>query len=495
MGGTAQAVDVHTELLVALDTLDRARSCGAALSRGASVTPVVDACLGVMRALPGDGQGAAALPEDSQILSEAAAFFSFESGAQLGQHFFDADLWDDVLNALAEVVVEHDAALARSKASEVAEAVAASARFVLLPEGRRQEALDSLTAAVAHEEFVAARKEAIAAARRPRAAMESEAEAYDSARQRRRKKDFVAVPPGADDDESIIVSLYRCTVQQLGSSHLQPLGFPATKLGLRSLVAAARATGSQRAVAALGRVWHASNEPGPLIVTRHVSAADARTRTLVLVFSSLGWNGVVRAEWGATLRGAGDDRIVVAHALDTLQSWFMTDPTSGEYDDGQWWDKRLERLCAPFGRVCILGESMGATAALRYAHHATGAVVALVPQIDVRDFGSSYAGRADFSDARKVRLRDAILDACRETEAEVVLHVGQDPPDLRQLSYLPQGVDGLRVVQHGFEGHALGAGLKAQGLLRKVVLGDLLGHTYCLPASGCSSASGRGGEP
>ena len=110
----------------------------------------------------------------------------------------------------------------------------------------------------------------------------------------------------------------------------------------------------------------------------------------------------------------GDDRIVVAHALDTLQSWFMTDPTSGEYDDGRWWDAELARLCAPYARVCILGESMGATAALRFARHATGSVVALVPQIDVRDFGASYAGRADFSDAR--RQLEAALPGCLEEE-------------------------------------------------------------------------------
>ena len=45
---------------------------------------------------------------------------------------------------------------------------------------------------------------------------------------------------------------------------------------------------------------------------------------------------------------------------------------------------------------------MGATGALRFARLATVAVVALVPQIDLRDF--EYAGRADFTDERKARL-------------------------------------------------------------------------------------------
>jgi hypothetical protein len=105
---------------------------------------------------------------------------------------------------------------------------------------------------------------------------------------------------------------------------LWPLGFPPTKLGLRSLVAADRAAGSQRAAAALGRAWHAANALAPIIAplpptysgggggggdaagspqsgecTRDdgadaAASGAADARTLVLVFSSLGWNGVVR---------------------------------------------------------------------------------------------------------------------------------------------------------------------------------------------------------
>eukprot|EP00966_Prymnesium_polylepis_P282603 6529807-Prymnesium_polylepis.1 len=170
----------------------------------------------------------------------------------------------------------------------------------------------------------------------------------------------------------------------------------------------------------------------------------------------------------------------------------MTNPATGEYDDGEWWDWQLADLCAGYRRVCILGESMGATGALRFARHATGTVVALVPQVDVRDF--DYAGeRADFDDDRKVRLREAIQSSCAQTRAQLVVHVGRDAADLRQLEYLPnRGDGGLRVVEHDVAGHALGAGLKAQGVLRRTVLGDLLGHTYQLPPAGGSTASSAG---
>ena len=120
--------------------------------------------------------------------------------------------------------------------------------------------------------------------------------------------------------------------------------------------------GSQRAAAAFGRAWHAANALAPIIAplppargggerggergggatpegappsgegTRDAGADAAPSgatdaRTLVLVFSSLGWNGVVRAEWGATLREVGDESIAVAHALDTAQSWWLLDLT------------------------------------------------------------------------------------------------------------------------------------------------------------------------
>ena len=78
--------------------------------------------------------------------------------------------------------------------------------------------------------------------------------------------------------------------------------------------------------------------------------------------------------------------------------------------------------------------------------------------------------------------------ACVESQAEqLVLHVGRDPPDVKQLAYLPEEAresGRLKVVKHNVAGHALGAGLKAQGLLRKTVLRDLLGHTYRLPPAG-----------
>ena len=103
---------------------------------GGDPAPLVNACLAVCRALPG-AQGVAAIPEDAVMLREAAAFFDWENADGLGQHLFDASLWDDALEALASAVSRADCELA----VEAAAAVAASARFVMLaPEARRRAA-------------------------------------------------------------------------------------------------------------------------------------------------------------------------------------------------------------------------------------------------------------------------------------------------------------------------------------------------------------------
>ena len=115
-----------------------------------------------------------------------------------------------------------------------------------------------------------------------------------------------------------------------------------------------------------------------------------------------------------------------------------------------------------------------------------------MPQIDVRDF--EYSGRrADFDDGRKAALRAAIEASLCESLAKMVLHVGQDMSDLQQLEYLPEAARGrVRVVRHAVPGHALGAGLKAQDLLRRTVLSDLLGHSYQLPPASSSTCEPNG---
>ena len=143
-------------------------------------------------------------------------------------HTIDADLWEDALEALAAAMSKSDCA----RALEAAAAVAASTRFILRVPEERHDAVDRFVTTLSEDEYLAVR----------RAALET---AQDMAVARR-----------VDGDAHINRALYTCTARHLSARVLRPLGFPANKLGLRSLVAADRATGSQRAAAALTRAWH-----------------------------------------------------------------------------------------------------------------------------------------------------------------------------------------------------------------------------------------------
>eukprot|EP00440_Ansanella_granifera_P006008 gb/GFBE01006519.1/.p1 GENE.gb/GFBE01006519.1/~~gb/GFBE01006519.1/.p1 ORF type:complete len:259 (+),score=27.61 gb/GFBE01006519.1/:1-777(+) len=256
-------------------------------------------------------------------------------------------------------------------------------------------------------------------------------------------------------------------MDHVGPTVMTPLGFPCSLLGLRSLVAAARAGGhGHRAAAAVCGVLHGALDVGPLVFAADIGAADA---VLVIAFSSLGWGQVVHPEWGTTLQQAGSS-IRVVHAMDTAQSWYCTNPITGEYDNGAWWEHKITELCRDYSEVCLLGDSMGGAAALRFASHATKSVVAVVPQVDVTSF--KLCRRRDFSAERKGSLQQAVLKSCNETRAQVTVHVGIHPYDARQVSLLPVRAN-IKVVRHQTKSHLVSAALKKQGLLVQTVLSDL----------------------
>ena len=404
--------------------------------------PSVDACLDVIRHVPHS------TPIDKARLRALAE----EDDAALSTRFFAAKPCDDAVRALAR------------GDDEAVGAVAASGRFALLPRVDSDAALDALDTVITSEATLAARRAALDGTRR----------------------DGLTDAPAAADDERLASAL-ASTLSRALAPVLRSLGFPESPLGTRSFVAAA----GPRAAAAIGRVWHASDGLAPLF-----APAAPKDTTLVVAFSSLGWHGLLRAEWRGVLRAIG--RRNVAHALDTAKTWYCSNPMTGELDGGAWWDATLAELCKPYQKVVLLGDSMGGTAALRFARHAD-AVVAFVPQIDLRDFPAP-CDRVDFDDAKRERLRDDIVNAVDASGARISIHVGRDADDLAQLTYLPRAVaahspgdvdeplprdgetvsqavddgNGFRVVKHDVEGHAIAAALKRRGLLEEALLASLV---------------------
>ena len=478
---------------------------------------IVDSCLSVCAEL-----GSLETPGTAR---ELMAFTQARSSL-LDSHLFETRLHDLLLDSLGRAAAEDDG----STVVDVANAIAASARFTLLPESEISAMLDSLASIVVSEDFLAARQRALSGVRTT--------QRVTSGGSRSGGECFRG--PTAEHDEQLVASLYRVCAEQLGPRVLAPYGFSSSVLGVQCLVAAAAAAGGgQRAAASFGRIWHVSDGVAPIILRRAASTAaeddissetgplvqgaglaEVRPRagrTLVVAFSSLGWHGLMRAEWSTSLRPLASScaPVDVAHAIDPSRSWFSTNPMDGQLDGGAWWDAALLELCAPYERVCLIGESMGGTAALRFGRHARGpsggggVVVALVPQIDLRDF--ECCTRTDLTGTHKRELREAVTAACGDPadKAEapgaharrIMIHVGRDADDLHQLSYLPRVVASYRaigedapdplprdgstasrtvscgqvcVVKHDVEGHSVGASLSLKGTLQSSVVDALL---------------------
>ena len=142
--------------------------------------------------------------------------------------------------------------------------------------------------------------------------------------------------------------------------------------------------------------------------------------------------------------------------------------------------------------------------------------------MDLRDF--ACCGRVDFSDDRKVLLREAIAAAVDNSRAPVTFHVGRDADDLQQLNHLAghlpslaaafeaageqaetplerDGVTprkdtvggGLTAAKHDVEGHAVGAALSARNTLKRTIRDDIFGGSS-RSASLLTTAAGRAGE-
>jgi hypothetical protein len=139
-------------------------------------------------------------------------------------------------------------------------------------------------------------------------------------------------------------------------------------------------------------------EPGPVL--------------LVVAFASLG-DGIVRLEWRRALRAALDRemanaavpiRVDVLFVADPAVSWYCTD-AKGRWDGGRYFEERLARFVARrhcYDGVLLLGDSMGGSAALRFASstrrlcpHCRVRAVAFVPQVNLVE--DRHCVREDFS--------------------------------------------------------------------------------------------------
>lgn len=154
------------------------------------------------------------------------------------------------------------------------------------------------------------------------------------------------------------------------------------------------------------------------------------------------------------------------HILDPNRSWYMMGP-EGEWDGYEHYNRVLEeeigKLKADnaYTKVCFLGNSMGASGACLYSHHAD-AVLAFCPQTEIPRKETPEDVMTSYRELLTKNLSDAA--AAGKT---IDIHRGVGASDIKQCARLPESI--TPIVHEGCDVHNLPGYLKEQGTLLEVL--------------------------
>jgi Leucine-rich repeat (LRR) protein len=165
------------------------------------------------------------------------------------------------------------------------------------------------------------------------------------------------------------------------------------------------------------------------------SALDDSKRAPVLIVSFGSAPGV--PNWGGLLKklrkkvGENDGKSYdVLYVCDVERSWYAGNKMTGNVEEEvSKWNNRLQDICSKYSRVLYLGDSMGASASLVFAEHATR-VLAFCPQVDL--FAASIRPSRS---ANWMRLyKTLLLQGALRSEADITIHTGSWTHDVDQAA-------------------------------------------------------------
>lgn len=197
------------------------------------------------------------------------------------------------------------------------------------------------------------------------------------------------------------------------------------------------------------------------------------TKVVVVAFGSA--PGV--PNWGGALRRVRESLDKDAHHQNTsFDALFIVDPFRSWYGGG---DRRYEDYREPlkeatskYEHVILLGDSMGATAALMYAELADY-VHAFCPQINLSTSSIRPAEEHEWEDT----LRERVLKGVSACKGSILVHVGNWHHDIQQSNAIPTSMEHARVKIYGVNSHRLAITLDKGGklipLLESTILNQL----------------------
>ncbi|KAL7551757.1 hypothetical protein ACHAWF_014946 [Thalassiosira exigua] len=320
------------------------------------------------------------------------------------------------------------------------------------------------------------------------------------------KPDFAA----EDADQEILGRLYYSAVRA-GAKCLDEVGLTPDHSGITCLLALCRAASSVVSAAsenatdpeaeldaALSNHFNGITAPGCRFKfsRRHGiqnPSGMGRAKSLVIAFSSLGM-GLVRFEWQGSLaklnnqlHAEGGDSFDVLFVADPSQSWYQKGSRGGrDFVGFREYEKRIRAASRPYGRVSLVGDSMGGSGALLFSHLATEAVVAFSPQVNLA--GDAHVSRYDMTARIREKYVRRLLSSVDEVGfgVRVIVHRGVENADIGHTDFLvnrfsqdapkgPRHSGELEVIEHpDCEHHNIAAHLKEKGQLAKVLSRNLV---------------------
>eukprot|EP00898_Chlorokybus_atmophyticus_P002308 jgi/Chlat1/3078/Chrsp21S03388 len=201
---------------------------------------------------------------------------------------------------------------------------------------------------------------------------------------------------------------------------------------------------------------------------------SGNARALVVAFGSApgvpNWGGILNC----IRKQSSSDAFDVLYVVDPSRTWY-TDANESYERLGEYYADRLKAVTSNYQRVLLLGDSMGASAALLFSELATS-VIAFCPQVDLTTAAIRPAKHAEWLQAFTRR----VLRAVDASNAAITVHCGNWTHDLDQVNMLPDEV--VKVV-HPIDDHRVARALEQEGKLMSVVQGCLDKDFMGLPVS------------
>ncbi|KAG0555451.1 hypothetical protein KC19_12G170000 [Ceratodon purpureus] len=218
---------------------------------------------------------------------------------------------------------------------------------------------------------------------------------------------------------------------------------------------------------------------------------EKKADTVIVAFGSApavpNWAGLLQKVKAEMKKKQLTSTFDILFVVDSKRSWYTHEDTVERINDvglsqqtesssssssayvsglGSYYREELEFALRPYKQVIMLGDSMGASAALMFSPLATS-VVAFCPQVDL----STSSIRPGHSQSWLQTFKEDLLRAVSLSSARISVHSGTWSHDVNQAKLLPSDKVTLKV--HDVDNHRLALELNTRNLLPAIVLHEV----------------------